>query len=502
MLSEAKLAPPRARPGVVARPRLFADLDRLEGVELTLLTAPAGSGKTVAVSSWLRERPAIAVAWVSIEESDDDAIQLWTAVSTAIDRLRPGIARRALATLRTPRSEVETAIDELLNGLASYDGPVVIVLDDLHRLHAGDGLRSVGYAVERLPRALRIIATTRLDPSLRLARLRARGELAELRASDLALTVDEAASLLSEQGVKDLDREEVELLIARTEGWPAGIGLAAIWLAGARAPHEQLRQFSGSNRHVADYLTSEVLDILDPDVRAFLIRTSVLGRFTAELCDAVLERSDSAERLRIIEQSNLFLVALDARGEWYRYHHLFRELLATELSTVDRAAIPAMHQRAATWFAEQGMLAEALEHSWQTGNPVASADLLEQHHLALIRGGQNELFMDGIRHLPESELARRPVLAAAAALVSGMIAEPATERTRYAAIAEAASSGVPDTVRTYVQAVTALTRGGLLDRDLGFHLAEIERAVELAREHSRTDRRDARGLRLRPLPRG
>jgi LuxR family maltose regulon positive regulatory protein len=481
VLSEAKLAPPRARAGVIARTRLFADLDRLEGVELTLVTAPAGFGKTVAVSSWLRERPALAVAWISVEETDEDAIRLWTAISTAVDRLRPGIARRALATLRTPRVEVETAIDALLNGLASYDGPIVIVLDDLHRLHSGDGLRSVGYAVERLPRATRIVATTRLDPGLPLGRLRARGELGELRASDLALTVDEATSLLSELGAKDLDREDVELLVARTEGWPAGMGLAAIWLAGARAPREQLRQFSGSNRHVADYLTAEVLDILDADVRAFLVRSSVLGRFSAQLCDAVLERRDSADRLHAIERSNLFLIALDARGEWYRYHHLFRELLITELTTGDRAAIPAMHKRAAAWFAQQGMLGEALEASWEAGDPASSADLLQEHHLALIRSGRSELFMDGIGHLPDAELARRPVLAVAAALVSGMLAQPATERKRYAAIAEAGTEALPDELRSYVQAVAALTSGALLDRDLGFHLAEMERAVELTR---------------------
>ena len=221
---------------MLARPRLFGRLDELDDVALTLVSAPAGSGKTVVVASWLQSSSERSVAWVSLEQVEDEPVRLWTAVATSADRLRPGIARPALAMLRTPRCDIELAIDELLNGLAGFAGRVVIVLDDLHHVSSDSGLRSVAYAVERLPHTTRIVATTRSDPAIRLGRLRARGDLGELRVDSLAFTVDEVVEFLEQQGVSPLPREDVELLAERTEGWPAGIGLAGMWLANTDAP--------------------------------------------------------------------------------------------------------------------------------------------------------------------------------------------------------------------------------------------------------------------------
>jgi LuxR family maltose regulon positive regulatory protein len=484
LLSEAKLAPPRRRPGLIARPRLFAMLDRFEGAELTLISAPAGSGKTVMVSSWLEQRSDLSVAWVTVERRDDDSVRLWTAVCTAVDRVRPGIARPALVVLRTPRSEIETAIDELLNGLAGYAGRVVVVLDDLHHVTDQDFLRSLGYALERLPQTTRLVATTRSDPSIKLGRFRARGALGEVRAADLALTVDEARELMAAHGVGRLEPEDVERLVERTEGWTAGVGLAGMWLSGNDAPREHLRQFSASHTHVADYLTTEVLDILAADVRSFLLRTSVLSRFTSKLCDQVLETTDAAETLAAIARSNLFLVPLDGRGEWYRYHHLFRELLLTELGATDANAAPHLHLRASAWFAEEGMIEDALEHAAASGDPGALAKILEDESRELIRTGRSDTLLQWLERLPPEEIAKRPLLAAIGALTSGLLAQPAAVRRRYAAVAEAGCDALPEPQRLYVEAVVALTRGGVLDRDLDASLADARRAADLAVRHA------------------
>ena len=345
-LLEAKLAPPRVRPGIIARARLFAVLDGLDGVELTLVSGPAGSGKTMLVSSWLAARPNLSRAWITLDSADDDPVRLWTHVAHALDRLRPGIAQPALRRLRTPRVSVESSVDELLNGLAGYNGRIVIVLDDLHHVRDERSLRLLIYASERLPAGIRIVATTRSDPGRRLARLRTRGALGELRARDLAFSVAEASEVLVEQARIPVGREDIELLVDRTEGWAARISLAAIWLAASDRPAEGIRQFSSAHRHVTDYLTTEVLDALDDRTRSFLLATSIFDRFTANLCDTVLGTDDAAAILAELERSNLFLIALDSRGVWYRYHHLFRELLRarSEVGVVVKATATLHHR--------------------------------------------------------------------------------------------------------------------------------------------------------------
>ncbi len=444
------------------------------------MSAPAGSGKTVAVASWLQERPQLSAAWITIEETDTDPVRLWTAIATAVDRLRPGIGRPALALLKTPRVQIEQVVDELLNGLSGYGGQAVIVLDDVHNIADDDGLRSLGYAVERLPRTTRLIALTRADPGIRLSRFRARGALGELRAADLAFSVDEVSALMAQHGVVQLEREDVELLAARTEGWPAGVGLAGMWLAGMDDPREHLRAFSASNRHVADYLTTEVLDILAPEIRSFLLRTSVLTRFTAGLCDAVLEAGDSAQRLAAIERSNLFLVPLDGNGEWYRYHHLFRELLVADLRAADPEEASALNRRAAAWFSERGLVEDALEQLEATGDAAALADLLESQQATLIRAGLTDRLIHWLARLPDEQLASHPILAAGGALASGMLGQPAEVRRRFLAVAEASHGLLPEAGRQYVETAVAMIGGALLDDELATSRARAQLAADTA----------------------
>jgi ATP/maltotriose-dependent transcriptional regulator MalT len=481
-LIEAKLAQPRIRAGVVWRKRLFDALDRLGDVELTVLSGPAGSGKTVLVSSWLADRTDVATAWVTLDAGDDDPVRLWTHVGHAVDRVRNGIGRPALVRLRTPRPKVETAIDELLNGLARYDGRVVIVVDDLHHVRSERSLRSLVYAVERLPPPARMVATTRSDPGRRLGRLRARGALGELRASDLAFTVSETGELLERAGVP-VGAKEVELLVSRTEGWPAGVSLAALWLARSDSPRDVIRQFSADHRHVADYLTTEVLDGLDEKTRRFLLGTSIFDRFTATLCDAVLGTDDAARVLADLEYSNLFLVALDSRGAWYRYHHLFRELLRIELRSTTPDAERELHRRAAEWFLANGLVEEGLEHAAAVGDHAELARILTAEHGRLMRGGKSDIFMAWLERLPDEELARNPVIAAAGALAAGMIALPPSRRRRLAAVAEANLQRAGEFEQLYARTLVEMARAGLLDDDLGISLDHATTAVELARRY-------------------
>ena len=371
-LIETKLGPPRARPGFVERPRLLGSIDGFASAALTLVDAPVGFGKTSLVESW-HARTGGAVAWVSLEAADNDPARLWTYVSTAVDRIRPGLGRAALALLRSPGVSPESVVDALVNGVHAYPEPMAIVLDDVHVISDETCWRSLERLVEHLPVQARLIMTTRSDPPLPLGRLRARGGLGEIRARDLAFSVDEARQLLVQREKIALDDADVELLVERTEGWPAGLYLAALWLRGLDDPHAGVQAFHGNQRHVADYLTGEVLDRLEEDTRRFLLQSSVLGSFTAPLCDAALDRSDSAALLRRLEAENGFLVSLDAHGEWYRYHHLFGELLQLELSTVEPTASARLHTAASAWCREHGWLEDALEHAAAAGDPSAGS---------------------------------------------------------------------------------------------------------------------------------
>ena len=362
---------PRVQAGTLRRARLLEMLDRDGGVALTMVDAAVGYGKTTLLRSWCAERPE-AVIWMTLDAADDDPVRLWTHLATAVERLGEGLGDRALMCLGVRGAPVETAVDELMNGLVAYGQPITIVLDDLHAVGSERSLRSLAHAIERLPATARVLVSTRSDPAISLARLRARGALVEIRAPELAFTVDEARELILREGI-ELSEESVELLAERTEGWPAGLYLAALWLRDVEDPDQGVRSFAGSARHVADYVTDEVLTALSRHTRDFLLGTSVLGRFTPDLCDAVLERNDSAAVLAELARSNMFLVALDADGDWYRYHHLFGELLQLELGG---EAAPVLRRRAAAWCRAHGLVEDAIEYAAAAGDAETVAELL------------------------------------------------------------------------------------------------------------------------------
>jgi ATP/maltotriose-dependent transcriptional regulator MalT len=474
---ETKITLPRVQPGMLRRARLLEIVDGHAGAALTVVNAPVGYGKTTLLRSWCIERPE-AVIWMTLDAADDDPVRLWTHLATAIERLGEGLGGRALMCLGVRGAAVETAVDELMNGLVAYGQPITIVLDDLHAVGSERSLGSIAHAIGRLPANVRVFASTRSDPAISLARLRARGALVEIRAGELAFTVDEARELFGRERI-ELSSEGLELLVERTEGWPAGLYLAALWLRDREDPDARVRSFVGSTRHVADYLADEVLSGLSLDRRDFLVRTSVLGRFSPELCDAVLGREDSAAVLAELARSNMFLVGLDAGGEWYRYHHLFGELLQLELGGEEA---PVLRRRAAAWCRAQELVEDAIEYAAAAGDAETVAELLVEHDREFVWGGRVAQLLGWVRWLPPELLLEHPSLPAAGAFASALLARPEVDVQRLLAVAERARRERPERWLPYVEAVVEVTRAMAIERgDVGAAVEHARGAVAAAR---------------------
>jgi LuxR family transcriptional regulator, maltose regulon positive regulatory protein len=473
------MAAPRQRAGMVARPRIVRALEGGGDAALTLVAAPAGYGKTTAVRAWSASSE-MALAWVTLDAGDNDPVRFWTYVATAVDRVREGLGRRALQRLRLSGMPVQIAVDELMNGIAAFGREVALVLDDSHTVTDGECLASIEYALERLPATARLIVITRADPALGLARLRARGALVELRASELSFTAAEARELLVDRGRLDLDAEEIEVLRERTEGWPAALYLAALWLRSVDDRGRAVREFGGDHRYLAEYLSHEVLAALDADERSFLLHAAVLGRFTPELCDGVLGRSDSAAMLAELERSNMFVLRLERR-EWFRVHSLFAQFAATRLAAVEPGAAVEIRRRAAGWLRARGLVVEAIEHAAAAGDHEVVAELLSEYHLALIRNGTVGTLLRWVRTLPDDCLVDHPEVAGAAATAVTMIGHLTLERRRLLALASRAKAERPERFGPYADAVIAMVRAAGVDTGVSEAVLEGRRAVELAR---------------------
>jgi LuxR family maltose regulon positive regulatory protein len=477
-LAEAKLAVPGLRRGLVERPRIRRALDGGGDEALTLVAAPAGYGKTTAVRAWCENLDA-ALAWVMLDTGDNDPNRLWTYIATAVDRVRQGLGRGALQRLRVSGSSIKAAIDELMNALATFGEPLVLVLDDLHTVTDPECLASIDYALEHAPRTMRVIVITRTDPALLLARRRAGGKLAEVRASELAFTFAEARELLVERGHVELEQDEIEVIAARTEGWPAALVLAGLWLRAVDDPGRAVREFGVDQRFVAEYLSNQVFASLDDDVALFLQEAAVLGRFTAELCDGVLDRSDSASVLAELERSNLFILRLE-RGGWFRFHSLFAEFAAARLAVVERGAARRIHRQAAEWLRSRRMPVEAVEHAAAAGADELVAELLVEHHLTLIRSGATRTLLLWVRTLPDDQLVAHPELAVAGATAAVLIGQSTIEQRRFLQLADRALAGRPEGSEPYVEAAAAMVRTVTIDRGVAQAVLDGRRAVELA----------------------
>ncbi len=478
LLVEAKLAVPSVRHGLVDRPRVRRALDAGGDVQLTVVVAPAGYGKTTEVRAWCADLDA-ALAWVSLDAGENDPVLLWRYIATAVDRVRSGLGRGALRRLSVAGSPIEVAVDDLMNEVATLGGELVVVLDDVHAVISEECLSSIDYALGHLPANAHVVLITRVDPALRLARLRAAGALIEIRAAELAFTAAEARELLVGLGQLELGAEEIDVLVERTEGWPAALVLAWLWLRTAEDPGRAVRVFGGDHRFVAEYLSTEVLATLDEDDRAFLHGAAVLGEFTAELCDEALDRTDSAARLVELGLSYQFISRSD-RGGWFRVHSLFAEYARAQLAPLDGDAPRAIHRRAAEWLRSQGLAVQAVEHAAAAGDDQLVAGLLVEYHLHMIRGGAGRTLLRWVRTLPEERIVEHPELAVAGATAAMLLGGSTLTQRRLLALADRAGGERPDQRDAYVEAAARLVCAVTIDRGVRQAVLDGRRAVALA----------------------
>src|SRR5215472_13803590 len=423
--------------GIVSRPRLFERLGA--SARVTVISAPPGSGKTVLLRSWISQTGAEgSAAWMTVGRGEQDPQQFWLSVLNALRQTASG---RVLVQPLTAAPDLDgwTIAERLLTDLAPLQDRIYLVIDDVHELGPAEAQRQLELLMMRAPEELRFVLATRHDVRLGLHQLRLEGELTEIRGPDLRFTVAEAEELFDAAGVKLPDPV---LLVQRIEGWAAGLRLAALSLAGHPNPVRFAEEFSGSERTVAEYLLAEVLDRQPGPVRRLLLRTSVLERVNGELADLLTGDSGGERMLQDLEQANAFVVALDARRSWFRYHHLFADLLQLELRRTAPGEVPALHRAAAGWFAGYGYPVDAVRHAQAARDWGLAARLLADHWYGLQLDGQAATTHQLLAGFPagtrtaDAELA---ALAAAEELAKGS----AETAERYLELAERGSASVP-----------------------------------------------------------
>ncbi|GEL22341.1 helix-turn-helix transcriptional regulator [Pseudonocardia sulfidoxydans NBRC 16205] len=409
-----KLRVPVPRRRLVARPRILDDVRR--GARLVLVSAPAGFGKTTMLAQWLGSAPATRTAWLSLDPADSDLRRFLTHVVAALRTVAPDTGAATLAQLDSDRlPTVETLLAPLVDDLDRLAGATVLALDDYHVVDDPAVHACVTYLLDQLPAGVTLAVATRADPPLPLPRLRVRDELVELRAADLRFTPDEAVEFLTGVMGVDLTGAQVAALGARTEGWAAGLQLAALTLRGQDDVDRFVDDFTGSHRFVLDYLVEEVLRRRSDEVRDFLLATSVLQQLTGPLCDALTGRDDGAGTLATLERDNVFVVPLDGHRVWYRYHHLFAEALRARLTATGPERVATLHRAAAGWHAAHGVLADAVGHAVAGNDMAFAADLVELGLPELRRRREDRTLRTWLRALPDDEVRGRALLATTAA---------------------------------------------------------------------------------------
>jgi LuxR family maltose regulon positive regulatory protein len=518
LLLETKLYVPRSRRGLVPRPRLSERLDRGTASKLTLVSAPAGFGKTTLLTEWLAAGPARQtgerlVAWLSLDQADNDPASFWTYLIAALRTVASGVGESALAFLQAPQPPpIETVLTALLNDLGATASEIVLVLDDYHVIEAGDVQDGMAFLLDHLPPWLHVVIASRADPALPLARWRARGELVEARAAELRFTPDEAAVYLNETMGLQLTARDVAALEGRTEGWIAALQLAALSMQGRDDVAGFIAGFAGDDRYVVDYLAEEVLQRQPDRVQAFLMQTSILDRLSGPLCDAVTGQGGGRAMLEALDRGNLFLVPLDDRRRWYRYHHLFADVLQARLLDERPGQVPDLHRRASVWYEQNGEQSVAIGHALAGRDFQRAADLVELAVSVMSKTRQEAKVRGWLELIPEEVIQVRPVLSVAIAWVllsdgefEGVEARlrdaerwlDATTGTRAGSPASPAEMVVvneeeyrrlPGTIESY-RAALALARGEPLGA-----IRHARRTLDLAPEEDHRTRASASGL--------
>ena len=471
-----KLFPPARRPQLVARPRIGERLDTTldVGHRLTLVSAPAGFGKTTLLGDWLfdldRRSESVRVGWLSLDDEDNDLVRFLTHLLATLQGagldIDPGVLESS------PTASTAAALTPLVNDIVRVGDhepgkQAIVVLDDYHVILASAVHEAVTFLLDHLPDSLHLVMATRSDPPLPLARMRSRGQLTELRAADLRFTLAEAQEFLTRVMGLELTATDVDALEDRTEGWIAGLQLAALSLRGIADQHEVadfIAAFAGSNRFVLDYLADEVLARQPEEVRGFLLSTAVLDRLCGPLCDAVTGGTGGTQILPDLERENLFVIPLDAEQDWYRYHHLFADVLRARLLAEHPEQVPVLHQRASAWFAARGLVAEAVRHALAAHDFDRAAYLMEEAVPELRRGRQDGLLLTWMQSLPEPEVRRSPVLSIVSswsALMAGDL-DVVEARLADAEAALAAGARDPDLAATWADTEDLRTAPGTI----------------------------------------
>jgi LuxR family maltose regulon positive regulatory protein len=431
-LLETKVQVPRRRRDLVARPRLSERLRHGAESALTLVSAPAGFGKTTLLADWLAA-PADSgrsAAWLSLDQRDNDPALFWTYLVAALETAAPGVGAGALSLLQSPQPPIEAIVATLLNDLGAISNDVVLVFDDYHVIDSREVQDWMAFLLEHLPPQIHLVIAGRADPALPLARLRGRGELVEIRGADLRFTPEEAAAYLNGVMGLALTAQDVAALEGRTEGWIAALQLAALSMQGRDDVAGFIAGFAGDDRYIVDYLAEEVLQRQPEHVRQFLLQTSILYRLCGPLCDAVTSQDGGKAKLAALEQGNLFLVPLDDRRQWYRYHQLFADVLQAHLLDEQPDDIPELHRRASIWYEQNDDRFEAIDHALAAKDFERAADLIELAMPALRRDRRGATLRSWLKVIPDELLRVRPVLniGFVGALVSGGQLEGIEER--------------------------------------------------------------------------
>jgi len=429
-LLQTKLYIPPIRRELVPRLRLIERLNAGLHRKLTLVSAPAGFGKTTLLSEWVHAVGArqsaipvaaspyssplsspLRVAWVSLDKDDNDATRFWAYFIAALQTIEANVGEGVLMALQSSQPPpVESVLTALINEVADLPGSIALILDDYHLITAQPIHDAITFLLDHLPPQLHLAISTRADPPLSLARLRGRGQLTELRATDLRFTPDEAATFLNDVMGLGLSAEDIAALDARTEGWIAGLQMTALSMQGREDVSAFIKTFSGSHRFVLDYLVEEVLDRQSNGIQGFLLRTSILERMSAPLCNAITGRDDSQAVLAQLEQTNLFLIPLDDERHWYRYHHLFADLLRRRLGATQSDLLPALHLHASEWYEKSGLMAEAVNHALATDDVERVARLIAGNAFAVMDHGELTTLVARLDVMPEEMMRPQPWL--------------------------------------------------------------------------------------------
>jgi len=508
-----KLFIPAIRPELVIRPRLIERFDEGINRKLTLISAPAGFGKSTLVTEWIDSKgdnalSPFCVAWVSLDENDNDPVCFLTYLVEALHRMKGTknqIGAGALAMLRSPQPPPsETVLTALINEIASLECKIFLVLDDYHLIDAQPVHDALTFLLENLPPQLHLIIATREDPLLPLSRLRVRNQIAELRATDLRFTPAEAADFLNQVMGLDLSADEISALEARTEGWIAGLQLAAISLQGQADTSQQIRSFTGSNRLVLDYLIEEVLSQQTEAIQDFLLQTAILDRLSGDLCAAVTGQESAHKILETLERANLFIIPLDSECRWYRYHHLFSDLLRQRLNQNLSDLVSTLHRNAGKWYENQGFVTDALQHIFAIGDYTWAAQIVESIGSDIIwKEGQWQRLYRWMENFPKNVVHSRPELCLISAWLIESSGSPEPFEPFLESVETYLASQKGDTNNRVLNSVGKTdARSSIMSKDAGSMLAEIAtiRGVNAARSGDLTRSSEQYTLALEVVP--